>query len=65
VLEALTGLPRRQRVVLGMELFGFTTTEIANELDLRESTTRTHLASARRHVREALEIMSNPRRSQD
>ncbi|HVQ39019.1 MAG TPA: RNA polymerase sigma factor, partial [Pyrinomonadaceae bacterium] len=54
VERTLAQLPDKQSQVLRMELEGFTTAEIAREMCVQESTTRTHLASARRHMRERL-----------
>lgn len=54
VERTLAQLPDKQSQVLRMEMEGFTTAEIAREMRVQESTARTHLASARRHMRERL-----------
>lgn len=52
---ALQSLPERQRVIIQLfEVDGFSSTEIAQQLELSDSTVRWHVHSARRVLRRAL-----------
>ena len=53
--RAMAGLPERQRTVVRLfELEGFTSTEIAQILEIPDGTVRWHLHQARQKLREAL-----------
>lgn len=56
VLEAVRGLPDRQRYVMAYTIEGFEPREIADELGMKPETVRSHLRHARarlrRHLRE-------------
>jgi RNA polymerase sigma factor (sigma-70 family) len=57
--QALGRLSRKQSRVLLMNVCGYSTAEIADSLDVMESTARGHLASARRLVQQLLEHLRN------
>lgn len=58
VEQMLLQLPNKQCQVLMMEMAGFTTAEIARSMNVQKSTARTHLALARRNMRERLDEVS-------
>jgi hypothetical protein len=65
ILEASDYLSDRQQLVLSLDMLGYSAADISAKLGLRESTTRTHLAAARRIVREALGHVGRTRNEVD
>ncbi|MEU3649391.1 sigma-70 family RNA polymerase sigma factor [Lentzea sp. NPDC034063] len=55
IIELLGTLPQRQRVALAWWLDGFTTREIAEAMDMRESTVRSSIRHARNRLRNLLD----------